>query len=463
VREPRWIERLGLPDPAIAALEASPSTTDVDPTYLDVSGVDPRILRIAHWITRQARTPFEQVVALNRYFLDPSFGFSYSTKTAPGSSADALLDFLTRGKRGYCEQFASAMAVLARAVGVPARVAIGFTAGTPVGNYWSVSSNDAHAWVEAYFSGVGWLTFDPTPLRDGRGIQPNYVVDAPSVPVKPLPEGFAGPPPNPTDPTGGSGEGGQSTPGQDLAGPGSGSGQPGEGSGAQLGGDQPARPDGGSAGGTSGNSGTSAGAEGSSGSAGEGGDGSGGADSDGAGASAGQQTLDLSPLGRLLLLVGLIVLALVGLAAAPWLIRRGRRRRRRARARAGDAAGAVAAWREILAEFRDRGVRPKPNGTLRAAARGLASWRPLSVAGTQAIRTVVAAVERGWYARDAGVGSGAELVDAVDAVRAALAVSAPLTWPARLWPRSVLPALGRRRGGADVQPAEPKTHVGAGR
>jgi hypothetical protein len=61
------------------------------------------------------------------------------------------------------------------------------------------------------------------------------------------------------------------------------------------------------------------------------------------------------------------------------------------------------------------------------------------------------------------VGPGPDLVDAVDTVRAALAVSAPLTWWARLWPRSVLPALGRRRGGTDVQPVEPKTPVEAAR
>jgi hypothetical protein len=88
------------------------------------------------------------------------------------------VEFLTVGKVGYCEQFASAMATMLRTVGVPSRVAVGFTAGTDVGEYRSISTQDAHAWVEAWFPGDGWVTFDPTPLTDGRSITPPYVEEA---------------------------------------------------------------------------------------------------------------------------------------------------------------------------------------------------------------------------------------------------------------------------------------------
>src|SRR5262249_44962156 len=73
-----------------------------------------------------------------------------------------------------CEQYASAMALLARAAGLPSRVAIGYTAGFQAGDYRSITSQDAHAWVEIFFPGQGWTMFDPTPLTDGRTYTPPY-------------------------------------------------------------------------------------------------------------------------------------------------------------------------------------------------------------------------------------------------------------------------------------------------
>ena len=67
---------------------------------------------------------------------------------------------------GYCQHYAGAMAVMLRLLGVPARVAVGFTAGTWKGGVWTVTDHQGHAWVEAWFDGFGWLAFDPTP---GRG------------------------------------------------------------------------------------------------------------------------------------------------------------------------------------------------------------------------------------------------------------------------------------------------------
>jgi transglutaminase-like putative cysteine protease len=157
--------------------EARGSTGPVAP-YLDTTGIDRRVIDLANQVTGRAGTPFDKAIALQDFFTGPSSGFQYSLQTAPGNGDDALVEFLTQGKTGYCEQFAAAMAVMLRAVGVPSRVAVGFTGGTPDGDHRSISTSDAHAWVEAWFPGRGWLILDPTPLTDGRTIVPPYVAEA---------------------------------------------------------------------------------------------------------------------------------------------------------------------------------------------------------------------------------------------------------------------------------------------
>ena len=93
-------------------------------------------------------------------------GFSYDEN--PPSRAVPLESFLFQDKRGYCQQFAGAMALLLRMGGIPARVAAGFTSGSydTKSHQWVVSDIDAHAWVEAYVPGYGWVRFDPTPGAD---------------------------------------------------------------------------------------------------------------------------------------------------------------------------------------------------------------------------------------------------------------------------------------------------------
>ncbi len=132
------------------------------------------VVDLATSITASATTPFDKAKALNSYFTDPANGFTYSLNVPVGNSGDALVDFLTL-KQGYCEQYASAMGIMLRAVGVPARVAIGFTQGTQTadGNYL-ISSNDAHAWVEVPFVSSGWVQFDPTPLDGSQGGQQGF-------------------------------------------------------------------------------------------------------------------------------------------------------------------------------------------------------------------------------------------------------------------------------------------------
>jgi transglutaminase-like putative cysteine protease len=169
-----------LPQPDPARLRATgpagtASFTDVDPQYLDTGGVDPKVAALAAEVTAKAPTAFDAALALNRWFTTPDNGFRYDLRTAPGSSGNALVDFLVTGRAGYCEQFASAMAIMLRTLGVPARVAVGFTSGTADGEDRLITTADAHAWVEAWFPGSGWLPFDPTPLSDGRTVLPRYL------------------------------------------------------------------------------------------------------------------------------------------------------------------------------------------------------------------------------------------------------------------------------------------------
>ncbi len=128
---------------------------------------DPAIVaRVDAIIGTTPSTPYQKAQALYKYFRSPADGFVYSTSTKPGNSGSDLLDFLIN-KQGYCEQYASAMAVMARYAGLPARVAIGYTKGQQKHGYWSISTRDAHAWVEIFFPGVGWVPWDPTPLAAG--------------------------------------------------------------------------------------------------------------------------------------------------------------------------------------------------------------------------------------------------------------------------------------------------------
>ncbi|MFC4943477.1 transglutaminase TgpA family protein [Pseudonocardia sp. GCM10023141] len=173
-----WQESSLLPAPTAADLRADNGAGDPGADYLNTQGVDQRVIDMAQQAVAGTATRFDKAMALQNFFTGPSSGFTYSLQTKPGDGDDALVEFLTTGRSGYCEQFASAMAVMLRTVGVPARVAVGFTGGKADGDVRSVSTSDAHAWVEAWFPQHGWITFDPTPLNDGRTITPPYVQEA---------------------------------------------------------------------------------------------------------------------------------------------------------------------------------------------------------------------------------------------------------------------------------------------
>lgn len=129
------------------------------------------LYELARRVTRQARTPYAAAVILEAWFRDPAkgeFRYDQHPPAAPSSTYPPLLDFVLNHRRGYCQHFAGAMALMLRFLGVPARVAAGFTSGTydSDSGTWTVTDHNAHAWVEVFFPGYGWLPFDPTP---GRG------------------------------------------------------------------------------------------------------------------------------------------------------------------------------------------------------------------------------------------------------------------------------------------------------
>lgn len=134
--------------------------------YTSVAGVPGSISTLAKRVTAGAANPFDAAVDLQDYFRDGEFSYSESTPVSggyDGTGLDAIEVFLQR-KSGYCVHFASAMAVMARTLGIPSRIAVGFLPGTQNASSgrWTVTSNDLHTWPELYFQGLGWVRFEPT-------------------------------------------------------------------------------------------------------------------------------------------------------------------------------------------------------------------------------------------------------------------------------------------------------------
>ncbi|MGW5640477.1 transglutaminase TgpA family protein [Streptomyces sp. NPDC003832] len=128
------------------------------------SSLPEEVARTAREVTAGTGNPYEQAVALQEWFA-VSGGFQYDTDVQVGSGSSAIVRFL-RDKQGFCVHFSFSMAAMARSLGIPARVAVGFAPGTPQGDKSvSVGLRDAHAWPELYFEGAGWTRFEPTPTR----------------------------------------------------------------------------------------------------------------------------------------------------------------------------------------------------------------------------------------------------------------------------------------------------------
>ncbi|MFJ5305929.1 transglutaminaseTgpA domain-containing protein [Streptomyces sp. NPDC088350] len=128
------------------------------------------VAETARTVTAGSLNHYEQAVKLQDYFAVTG-GFQYDTQVDVGTGRNAIAKFL-KEKQGFCVHFSFAMAAMARTLGIPARVAVGFAPGTPEANGTvSVGLKDAHAWPELYFEGIGWTRFEPTP---NRGSVPSY-------------------------------------------------------------------------------------------------------------------------------------------------------------------------------------------------------------------------------------------------------------------------------------------------
>lgn len=161
---------IALPDAGELDPLGAVSDRDLEPFLRLPRSTPPQVEDIARGITKDAPTPFRQALALQ----DHLRSFIYDEDVAAGHSFDDVLTFLTKTRRGYCEQFAGTMAVLARTLGLPSRVAIGYAVGEAVApDRYRVTTRHAHAWVEIFFPTYGWLAFEPTPRPDST-IIPSY-------------------------------------------------------------------------------------------------------------------------------------------------------------------------------------------------------------------------------------------------------------------------------------------------
>ncbi len=167
--------------PTVEQLQASSTdfAASLDP-YLELPGGLPEVVsETALEVTADAATNYDRAYALQQYFVGGQFEYS---EIAPveegydGTSAQVVSRFLD-AKSGYCVHFSSAMALMARSLGIPARIAIGFTPGEYTEgtednpNYYAVTTENLHAWPELWFNEIGWVRFEPTP---GRGISPSF-------------------------------------------------------------------------------------------------------------------------------------------------------------------------------------------------------------------------------------------------------------------------------------------------
>ncbi|EPY93479.1 DUF3488 and transglutaminase-like domain-containing protein [Streptomyces noursei] len=329
----------------------------------------------ARQVTRGAGTAYDKAVKLQDWFALYG-GFSYNTEVRAGSGTEAIARFL-KDKEGFCVHFSFTMAAMARTLGIPARVAVGFTPGTrqPDGTT-SVSLKDAHAWPELYFQGVGWTRFEPTP---SRGSVPDYAYpDASRTPAPGGPE--HAPAPSAVPPTGPS------------APPTCGPGERRTGAGPDCAA-APSAPTAGPPGGS-------------------------------------------PPIGTLALLA-LAALLIVALPAVPLVWRARARTRRLAGPPGGDAAAsALAAWQELLDTGWDFGILPDESLTPRTAAARIVRIGELPPDAAAAAQRVATAVEQVLYAPQPVPTAG--LAADVRLVQAGLRDGAPraLRIRARLAPRS---------------------------
>jgi transglutaminase-like putative cysteine protease len=350
--------------------------------YTAVPGNLPDVVpRTARKVTRGAKDDYDRAVMLQDWFASKG-GFTYDTQVDAGTGPNAIAAFLKK-KEGFCVHFSFSMASMARTLGIPARVAVGFTPGTARGDgKMEVGFQDAHAWPELYFEGVGWTRFEPTPTR---GTTPSYAQpDSPDTDENP----------------------GEELPDRSQNDQPSASPMPSQTCSAQ---EKRADPDCGAAAPATGSGSSDAGPP--------------------VGAIAGSTAAGLAVVAVLLL---------------PMLLRK-RRRSRRLRGPDGGAdspEGVLAAWRELIDTGWDYGIVPQNSATPRTAAERLARIGELQPSEADAVQRVALAVERVLYAPVPRATPGTP--EEVRRIRAGLRAAAPRTIRARallLPPSLVRPLL----------------------
>ncbi|QFG27543.1 transglutaminase domain-containing protein [Actinomadura sp. WMMB 499] len=382
-------------------------------------GIPDEVRTLTRNVAAGASTAHDQAVLLQRWFTETG-GYAYDLSAPAPKRRSDLVDFLLHSKRGYCEQFAASMALMARILGIPARVAMGYTAGVQTGpDEWTVRSRDAHAWPELYFPGSGWVRFEPTP----SGIQGQGTATAPSYSTPETSSGVG------TGSDSSSAEDSGSSAAEESAAP------------------QNPRQDPG---------------------AGNPGD-----------AAAGQEAADDGFRAAPWLAGGLVALLALAVPAVARVIAR----RRRWAALTGNGTGpddsagdgppgpsggrpaapgeadrrdpataAHAAWRELRADALDHGLEWRAGDSPRAAARRLGELLELDPAGTQALRRIARAEELARYSRRRSAEPPERLRADVRTVREAVAAAAGrrARLRARLLPPSTLAeARGTLRSAGD--------------
>ncbi|MFD3819630.1 DUF3488 and DUF4129 domain-containing transglutaminase family protein [Streptomyces rubiginosohelvolus] len=340
---------------------AGPPPEELRREYTQLPGSLPEVVaETAAQVTEGSANAYERAVKLQDWFASEG-GFTYDTTVTSGTGSSAIARFL-RDKEGFCVHFSFSMAAMARTLGIPARVAVGFTPGTMKSDgAISVGLRDAHAWPELYFEGVGWTRFEPTP---SRGSTPSWT--RPEVPTDTASDAAEPSADTSTEPS--------ALPSADDSCP------------PQL------RQEGGCG------------------------------PSQAAGAAA--PTDRGTPLGTVLLVVLAAVLVLV-LPLSP-LLWRSRTRNRRlgsgGRTPADAAARTLAAWREITDTAWDHGIAPDDSLTPRKAAARIVRLGRLDTTAAEAVHRTAGSVEQVLYAPEPRPAAG--LAEDASAVRAGLRGSA---------------------------------------
>ena len=156
------ISRVPAVPPAKLRAAATDYPNEIRTFYLQLPKIDPRVQRLADQVTARASNPYDKAASIES-FLRTGYAYTLDVNMPPG--VDPLAYFLLQKRAGHCEYFASAMAVMLRAEGIPSRFVTGFLPGeyNDVGGDYIIRASDAHAWVEVFFPRYGWITFDPTP------------------------------------------------------------------------------------------------------------------------------------------------------------------------------------------------------------------------------------------------------------------------------------------------------------